>query len=540
MSRKSRKTRARRNRQSGIKSKINLKSLPQQETKTNIPRKGGQLIATAHNDISIPFYSDVLQPQDPTIHDKGTHKGLKLYDEVTRDGRARTTLNKRYSKATRREWILEAGGDDPLDLKAKEGIEAILGNLPFDQVCKDLLKAILKGFAISEVVWGRDEDGLVVPIKIKSHDQIRFTFDKDWKPRLKTLENSIEGEELPDRKFITHRFDAEGNNPYGLGLGSVLFWHVLFKREGVGFWLRFLDKFATPIPFGKYPVGTPDGEQAKLLNSLLAMVQQGALIAPIGTDVEFLEATRSGTVSYEEWCRYWDEQTAEVVLGSTLATGVKGQGSRAASDTHAEETESIIDDDCDQLSATLNDTLITWISELNWPNANPPKVWRPRPRNETKEEEHKKKKHERQQAGIRTLHAARQQGYEPKDVKDWLGDVMDTEMVPIEQQVLKSPTGQDEPQSFSDSDGPVDFLIEQLEELSAPMQEAWLAQIKEKLEGVEDFAQASQALLELSHDLEVDPMGNVLGDGFALAHMTGRSDIFDETGIYPEGSKKNT
>ncbi|SNY91439.1 Mu-like prophage protein gp29 [Cohaesibacter sp. ES.047] len=537
MSRKSRRNRARRRAVQQV-----AQQTSQQATQAKLPKQGGQLIATAQNDITVPFYSDILVPQDTTIKEKGPHKGLKLYDEVMKDGRAKATLSKRYSKITRREWMVEAASEDTKDIEARDGMEEILNALPFDAICKELSKAILKGFAISEIVWGRNVDGHVVPERIKTHDPSRFVFDKDWNPRLLVPENSIDGIKLPVRKFIVHRFDAEGNNPYGMGLGSVLFWHVLFKREGVSFWMKFLDKFAAPIPFGKYAVGTPKKEQDQLLNSLMAMVQQGALVAPIGTEVSFLEAARSGNASYEEWCRFWDEQTSEVVLGSTLSTSLKGQGSRAASQTHAEETDSIIDDDCDQLSDTLNPTLIKWISEQNWPDANPPTVWRPRPRNESEEEDQKAKRATRQQSEIRSLDAARKQGFEPKDVQDWLSSVFDVEMVPVEL-TTPQPAEPEDNATFADDDSPIAHLIDQLEELAGPQQQAWLDHIQERLSKVSSFSEASQALLELSGELEIDPMGRVMGNAIALSEITGRSDVFDETGIYPSGargSKKKT
>ena len=517
-------------------------ALPVQEARSNVPQKGGQLIATAQNDISVPFYSDVLIPQDPTIRDKGPHKGLKLYDEVMRDGRANTVLNKRYSKATRREWEVLPASDDTRDVEAAEGVEAILKSIPFDGICRDLLKAILKGYAVSEIVWGRNGDNQIVPSRIKSHDPARFVFDKEWQPRLLTPENSIDGIELPSRKFLVHRYNAEGNNAYGLGIGSVLFWHVLFKREGVAFWLKLMDKFASPIPFGKYAIGTPKSEQAQLLNSLISMIQQGALVAPIGTEIEFLEAKRSGEAGYEKWCRYWDEQTSEVVLGSTLNTSVKGEGSRAASETHAEETNSLIDDDCDHLSDTLNASLITWISELNWPNAKPPKVWRPRPRNEAEEEDQRKKTAERRQADLRSLDAARKQGFEPKDVSEWLSDVFGVEMVAYEVQTDASSPDEQAENFATDEDGPIAHLVEQLEELAGPHRQAWLEHIKDRLSQATSFSDASKALLELSSELSVEPVGNLLGDALVLSELTGRSDVFDETGIpasSAKGSKKN-
>ena len=500
---------------------------------TYLPRQGGKLIATPGNDISIPFYTDVLEPQDPTLKARGTVKGLRLYDEVKKDGRCQTVLNKRASKVTRREWIIEAASDDPADQKTADGVKAILKALPFDQICKRLLSSILKGFAVGEIVWHRNDDGLIAPSRIKDQDPARFRFDKDWKPRLLTRENTIDGIELPERKFIIHRFQAEGDNPYGLGLGSVLFWHVLFKRQGSAFWLVHLEKFASPTPFGRFPAGTPKPEQDALLVLLRNLVQNGALVAPVGTELDLLEAKRSGEAGHEAWNRYWDEQSSEVVLGSTLSTNVKGQGSRAASETHAEETEAIVDDDADDLSATLNDTLIRWICELNWPDATPPTIWRPRPKNVTAEEEQKRKRHERQSAGIRALNAARREGYEPKDVQIWLGDVMETEMVPVKRPVEADA---DNP-SFAAPDGPVDHLIEQLVDLAAEPTEQWIDQIRGRLSGATTYSEASKILLDTYPDLQIDPMGNILGDAIALADLIGRSDIIDQTGIYPTGAK---
>ncbi|WP_102866745.1 DUF935 domain-containing protein [Pseudovibrio exalbescens] len=507
-----------------------------------LPRASSKLIATAQNDITVPFYSDVLVPQDPTIDAKGRGKGLKLYDEVMQDGRARTTINKRISKVTRREWNVEPASENAKDLEIAQSVTGILKDLPFDRICKRLLKAVLKGFAVAEIVWGR-KDGLIVPIEIKDVDPSRFVFDRDWNPRLLTLTSGFEGEALPPRKFIVHRFDEAGNNPYGHGLGSVLFWHVLFKREGVSFWMKFMDKFASPIPFGRYAHGTSKPEQDKLLGVLKQMVSQGALVAPIGTEVEFLEATRAGEAGYEAWVRYWDEQTSEVVLGSTLATGVKGQGSRAASQTHADETDALVDDDADALSETLNATLLRWIVELNWPGQNAPQVWRPRPKNEQLDEEHKSKRHDRQKKGLEVLGCMRREGFEPEDVTDWLSDLAGVNVKPVQ---INAPLdkGPSDTQDFAEGDlHPVGELTRQLEELAGPEVHDWIDKIRETVSAAGTYQEASDALLEAYPLFSADPLGSLIGDGLAVAEAMGRLEVIDETGVVniskERGSKKN-
>lgn len=517
-----------------------------------VPPQGGQFIATPVNDVTIPFFSNVLEPQDPTIREKGAAKGLKLYDEVLRDGRVRTVLGKRFTKVTRRSWtVTPADPDKPLDLEIAEAITRMLKRIGFDGISKHLLKAILKGYAVAEVIWHLDQDGLIAPKAIKAHDQARFRFAPDWRPRLLTRESGFEGIELPERKFIVHRYDAEGNNPYGLGLGSTLFWHVLFKREGVASWMVLLEKFAAPTPFGRFPAGTAASEQDRLLLLLRDLVSNGALAAPIGTEVEFLEAKRSGDAGYEAWVRYWDEQTSEVVLGSTLSTSVKGEGARAASETHADETEAIIDDDADALSETFNDTLIRWITELNWPGATPPSVWRPRPSNEKDEEALKKSRHERQRGAVGLLNELRRQGFEPDDVEAWLADVMETPVTGFSRQDLAaSPAADALTTAFADAAAaregdPTSHLVDQVADLAGPALTGWIGTLRETLSGVKDYSHASQALLEAYGRLQPDPLGNILGDALALAELNGRADVQDETGVLPsftaagKGSKKN-
>ena len=509
------------------------------KSEKKIPRKGGSLIANSSNDITIENYSNVLTTNDPTLEAKGQHKGLAIYKQVLSDGRCKTVLNKRKGKVVRREWVVEEHSDKAADVDAADLVREAFQAIPYDRITRSALGvATLNGYAPQEIKWHINDDGFVVPEKIVSHDPSRFVFDKKHKLRLLTREAGMEGIRLPEKKFMVHRFGDDDNNPYGMGLGMNLFWHVLFKREGVAFWMTFLNKFASPTPFGKYPMGTLEKDQNDLLANLLAMVQAGALVAPIGTEVEFLQSGMSGDVSYENWCRYWDEQSSEVVEGGTLSTNIKGGGSRAAAETHSEQSELIADEDADLWSATQNETVIKWITEFNIPGAKPPMVWRPRPKNVSQEEEHKQKKHNRQSAAIKVLSASRKEGYEPKDVGEWLGDVMDTEMVPV---TIVTQKPLDTSQSFAEADShPVAHLIDQLEELASEDDAALIEKLREKLSNAEDYAGASAALLELAAEVQVDPAGNIIGDALALAEMLGRSDIHDMTGITLSGSKKKT
>lgn len=352
------------------------------DTRKNLPAEQRTLIANARNDITIPFYSGVLQHADETLIQQGNGKGLAIYDEIERDTHAYAMLQKRKKTLTARAWEVQPGGDRPIDKDAALLVEAVFKALPFDRMCEDLLDATLKGYAVSETVWTREGD-YILPRTVLAHDQRRFVFDQAWKPRLLTWTDAREGIPLPDRKFLIHRYGVKGNNPYGLGLGTRLFWAVLFKREGVTFWAHFLEKFAGPTVVGKTPIGSMPDEQNRLLNSLSQVRTSSAVIVPIGTDLEFLEAARSGSVSYEQWLAYWDRQISICVTGETLTTQVgESGGNRALGEVHQEMLEMLVDSDADLLSETLRDQLVQWIVDYNLPGGALPTIWRPRPKNE--------------------------------------------------------------------------------------------------------------------------------------------------------------
>lgn len=427
----------------------------------NLPVDQRNLIASVANDITIPFFSGVLQHADDTLIQQGQGKGLAIYDEIERDTHAGAMLDKRKNALVSRDWEVEPGGDRPIDKEAADLVGEIIDALPFDQICRDLLNATLKGFAVAEIVWAR-VGSQIRPVRIKAHDQRRFVFGRDWRLRLLTWSSITEGEELPERKFIVHRVGVRGNNPYGLGLGSSLFWPVLFKREGITFWLHFLEKFAGPTVVGKTPYGMLTDEQTRLLNTLMDIRTSSAVTVPIGTDVEFLEASRGGTVSYQDFCAYWDKQISIRVTGETLTSNVGSDGgSRALGEVHQDQLEILADADGDLQTDTLRDTLCQWVVDYNLPGAAVPAIRRVRAKNEKAAAETRKAKAEAAKAADEAITAIVKQSAKFEDdqvareyivsfdVTDGLSDKTIDALVAARKDFVDSP---DQPDPFMTSD----------------------------------------------------------------------------------------
>jgi hypothetical protein len=374
-------------------------------------------IATTAADIYVPQWVDLLRPTDDVLIDQGGAKDLKIYDEIERDPQAYSVLQKRKLGLIARDWEIEPGGKRRQDKKAHELAERVVAGewgLSYDKVCLDLLDATLKGYGVAEIIWDL-ADGFIIPVDIKPKNQRRFHFAADGALRMKTRENSYQGIELPERKFLVHRFGDKTGDPYGRGLGHQLYWWVFFKRMATQFWLVFAEKFGSPTVVGAVSDLMTEEEEDDFLARLETIAQRTALTVPAGAEIKFLEAIRSGTVTYPELIGYCDRMITLAVLGETLTTSEGSSGSRALGEVHQEVKDEIIDADADMLSATINDQLLRWLTELNYPDAVPPRLWRPRPTEEGEKAKTEQEKIKALQAALDFVNRMRATGWEPAD-----------------------------------------------------------------------------------------------------------------------------
>ncbi len=331
-------------------------------------------IATTSKDIDLfGGWLNRLENPDPTLRTEAAGKGLKLYDEVDRDPHAGSVLQTRYLSVVGKEYEVLPADDTPKSQEIADFVYNSLQGTNFGQACQELLQAILYGFYVGETIW-KVSDGSIVPEKIRAKHPRRFSFTMDRELRLLTPSDMVEGEPVPDRKFIVFTFGSS-DNPYGKGLGQKLWWPVWFKKNGIKFWLIFLEKFGMPTAVGKYPAGTLPDQQQALLDAIDAIHNETGVKIPDNMAIELLEAARQGRVTYETICEYMDKQISKAVLGQTATTeGTPGKlgNENAQEDVRAD----ILKADADLLCECLNDTLVKWIVDFNFPGISAyPRMW---------------------------------------------------------------------------------------------------------------------------------------------------------------------
>jgi phage gp29-like protein len=332
-------------------------------------------IMTAENDITRNYIGRILLNPDKVLSFESQGKGIEIYEDMLYEARIFSEMQKRKLAVIGKEWDIEPASDDAQDVKVAEFIKEVFKKFSYDTARQALLSGIVTGFKPAEVMWDYSEGDIWIK-SLNGGSPRRFVFDIKNNLRLLTWGNMIEGEEVPDRKFIIFRNPSDNNSPYGDGLGRPLYWPVWFKKNGVKFWAVFLDKFGQPTPWGKYPPGTKTDDQDKLLDALKAMQTDQAIITPENMAVELLEAARSSSVdSYDKWEKFWNDAITFIILGQSATTeGTPGklgeEGVRLA------VAEWIIKADADLLSECQNNFLIPWLCDYNFPGLKAyPKVW---------------------------------------------------------------------------------------------------------------------------------------------------------------------
>ena len=341
------------------------------------PELGAEFAHRLRDPFEAP-YMGVLRTNDPLLLERG-QGAVQLYRDLRRDGKVFAGLQKRQLALVGKAWQVSPREEG--NARASQDalvVTQVLKGFAFDQLCAELLAALLAGWAVAEVVWAV-RDGLVVPERVVTRAQRRFVFvqrGEDGPPALHLLtrESMLEGVPTPERKFIVHRVNPEDDNPYGTGLGLQLYWPVFFKRKGIVAWNKLNDRFGSPTPHGKYPRNASPKEKSTLVDALRAMSNDGYLATPEGMEVALLESKLSGNVTtQQQLCEYMDDWISEVLTGQEPSRASGGAVAAAAVERQ-NVRQDLTQADSDLLSETLNTTLVAWICELN--GLAPCHVWR--------------------------------------------------------------------------------------------------------------------------------------------------------------------
>ena len=481
-----------------------------------------QEIATTANgrDITRGYVegNPILQQQDSILIGRGGGD-YRIYEEIARDDQVKAVFEQRRLAVVSREYEVVPGADDSRAEEAAEFLQQQLTAVSWDRVTDKMLWGTFYGFAVGEPLWAVEGEHIVMTA-IKVRKQRRFAFDPQMQLRLKTMSHPF-GEELPPRKFWSFACGADNDDePYGLGLAHWLYWPAFFKRNGIKFWLMFLEKFGQPTAKGTYPANAQQAERQRLLAALQAISTDTGIIVPEGMQIELIEAARSGTADYTALYDRMNAAISKVILGHS-GTSDSTPGRLGGEDQAADVRLDIVKADADLVCESFNQTIAKWLTEWNFgPDVAPPEVWR-----KVEEPEDLNSLAERDERLSKV-------GYRPtlRRVTDVYGP--DYELAPA----APLPPGGAQPAEFAergDKDTPT-RLADNLEERAAATIGKMLEPVRRLVMSAGSLEEIRDGLAALYPEMNAASFAEVLQEATAAAQLAGRFEVQSTIEVKPK------
>lgn len=472
---------------------------------------------------------DLLPDPDEVLKNLG--EDMPVYRSLLTDAHVWSTYTSRKSVALSCEWgVEEAEGGGAANKKVAEMISEVMASLDSRQVISEILDAVFFGMSPIEIVWMKDGQ-YWAPERIEGKPPEWFKFNPANELRFISADDEQNGEEIPPYKFLLPRHHASYANPYGERNLSRCFWPVSFKRGGMTFWSIFTEKFGMPYLVGKVPRGTSEPDRVKLRDTLVQMVQDAVAVINADDSIDTLEAKGKAASAdiYSLLVKTANGEVSKANLGQTLTTEIDGKGSYAASQSHMEVRQDLGEGDKWMASSAFK-TLFRWITEINFPNAQPPVY----------------KAHEEE--NLQTERAERDERLKDQGVKftaSYYQRVYNLEEDDFELETsepLSREPGTDS--EFAEGDEPaleyqasVDRLADKAIQRALPLFGQIKQQVTDFLAGQKNLKKASKNIAQLYSNPTGNILAEILADSLQRADSLGVQSVLEELGGDTEFAK---
>ena len=228
-------------------------------------------------------------------------KAFKVFQEMEDDAVIGTLYESIKTPLMDARFVIEPASPEAKDVEAAEWLQAnTIDNPNFDWLnhVDDMLDALAYGFAVSEIILGKTDSGLLDLVDLLPIGQETLQrwgdLDKHGRPtsfvQLVMIENRLPTErEAPMDKILHFAFRPRKRNPMGRSISRALYRPWYFKKN-----LEVVEAIGAERDVGNVPVARlgegfiTDDDESKLRDALqgLRMDETAYLIVPNGVEVE--------------------------------------------------------------------------------------------------------------------------------------------------------------------------------------------------------------------------------------------------------------
>ncbi|RZG76629.1 phage portal protein family protein [Acinetobacter sp. WCHAc060025] len=202
-------------------------------------------------------------------------------------------------------------------------------------------EALPYGYSVMEAVFAFDLQSRITLSEIVVKPLEWFEPKNDGQLIFRKPQSSLEIDVFktyPLKFFLTRR-KPTFKQPYGDPLLSKLYWLWFFKTNSTKFWVKFLERFGSPLLVGKVGGdGRNQDDIDAMTTALLNAHAQSVISIDSEDDVNTVGTNFSGAGSsaFEAFDKVMTKRIQKVVLGQTMTSENDGGGSKALGVVHNE------------------------------------------------------------------------------------------------------------------------------------------------------------------------------------------------------------
>ncbi len=285
-----------------------------------------------------------------------------IYESIEqREAIVRSVMTKRRSAVARRDWQIIVPDEDAPNAEAhKATLEYFYSNLTctdatdlnvrtgMSGLLRQMMDSVIQRYAVHEIVWQPTPEGLTAELR-----RVPLYFFENRTGRLRFIgpENRADGAELEDGGWMITVHD---------GLGEALSICYMFKRLGVQDWVAFSEKFSIPGVMGRTSAKKDSDEGRAMAASVMAYASEwvGLVYGDDGSvkdPISVIQTPSGGSLPQKELVEYMDRMIATLVRGGDLST--ISNNDAVGGNAQDDETDSLLEDDCQLVTETLNTQL---------------------------------------------------------------------------------------------------------------------------------------------------------------------------------------
>lgn len=268
---------------------------------------------------------NILRPARQQLYD--------LYEDIVLDDHLTSVMAQRKLAVTTSSILFQNKGDEV------ESLKDIIESEMFEQLLEHIIESRFWGYSLIKVDFLNEEAELVPRPHVVPSKKIVVANPYD-----------LEGIDYSKPPYVGNYIAA--GKPDDLGLILVTTPLVLIKRGDLSDWAQFNEIFGQPTRVGKYDPNMP-GQREQLNEALKEAGAMAYLTIPVGSELDFVEANKSGaTDTYNTLYERMEAAISKVIVGQTMTT--ENGSSRSQAEVHERVANSIAMSDRKFITRILN------------------------------------------------------------------------------------------------------------------------------------------------------------------------------------------